>query len=127
LTLLERLATDPRVWKDRPTPEQLAMLERIRKVLGAGEPRCPASPERSHRGYRESPARHQAKESARQSVVLGEKYTGHGHHRLPGPPPNLPLRKGEGNRFKSPPYEGGDLEGVRGRFVTVLGIVKATR
>ena len=41
LTLLERLATDPRVWKDRPAPEQLAMLERIRTVLGAGEPRAP--------------------------------------------------------------------------------------
>ena len=36
LTLLERLATDPRVWKDRPAPDQLAMLERIRTVLGAG-------------------------------------------------------------------------------------------
>jgi uncharacterized iron-regulated membrane protein len=31
------------------------------------------------------------------------------------PPPNLPLRKGEGNRYKSPPCEGGDLEGVRQR------------
>jgi len=41
LTLLERLAIDPRVWKDRPAPEQLAMLERIRTVLGAGEPRVP--------------------------------------------------------------------------------------
>jgi pimeloyl-ACP methyl ester carboxylesterase len=41
LTLLERLATDPRVWKDRPAPEQLTMLERIRTVLGAGEPRAP--------------------------------------------------------------------------------------
>jgi hypothetical protein len=45
LTLLERLATDPRVWKDRPTPEQLAMLERIRKVLGAEDlgPRQPGA------------------------------------------------------------------------------------
>jgi len=41
LALLERLATDPRVWKDRPAPEQLAMLERIRTVLGAGQPRAP--------------------------------------------------------------------------------------
>jgi hypothetical protein len=41
LILLERLATDPRIWKDQPAPEQLAMLERIRTVLGAGEPRGP--------------------------------------------------------------------------------------
>jgi hypothetical protein len=26
LTLLERLATDPRVWKDRPAPDQIEML-----------------------------------------------------------------------------------------------------
>ncbi len=31
------------------------------------------------------------------------------------PPPNLPLRKGEGKGYKSPPCEGGDLEGVRQR------------
>ncbi len=35
LTLLERVVTDERVQKQRPTPEQLAMLARIRKVLGA--------------------------------------------------------------------------------------------
>ena len=40
-TRLMRMATDSRVWKDRPASEQLAMLERIRTVLGAGEPRVP--------------------------------------------------------------------------------------
>jgi pimeloyl-ACP methyl ester carboxylesterase len=35
LTLLERVVTDERVQKQRPTSEQLAMLARIRKVLGA--------------------------------------------------------------------------------------------
>ncbi|MGH8582591.1 MAG: hypothetical protein ACREWG_07330, partial [Gammaproteobacteria bacterium] len=58
LTLLERLATDPRVWKDRPAPDQLAMLERIRTVLGAGEARAPPAQtgaaqgtEKARRGY----------------------------------------------------------------------------
>ncbi|MGI8427094.1 MAG: hypothetical protein ACR2M4_10980, partial [Actinomycetota bacterium] len=41
LILLERLATDSRIWKDRPAPDQLAMLERIRTVLGAGKPTVP--------------------------------------------------------------------------------------
>ena len=50
LNLLERLATDPRVWKDRPAAEQLAMLERIRKVLGAGEPRAPPAPSAATEG-----------------------------------------------------------------------------
>ncbi len=35
LTLCERLAVDPRLWKERSAPEQLAMLERIRKALAA--------------------------------------------------------------------------------------------
>jgi hypothetical protein len=66
LTLLERLATDPRVWKDRPTPEQLAMLERIRKVLGAEEPRAP--PARS--GAAEGTAK--ARRATRRRRVLGK-------------------------------------------------------
>jgi pimeloyl-ACP methyl ester carboxylesterase len=34
LTLMERVVSDKRVLETKPTPEQLAMLERIRKVLG---------------------------------------------------------------------------------------------
>jgi len=43
LTFLERLLGDERVQAQRPTPEQFAMLARIRKVLGvAGGPRLAA-------------------------------------------------------------------------------------
>ncbi len=43
LTFLERLLADERVQSQRPTPEQFAMLARIRKVLGlAGGPRLAA-------------------------------------------------------------------------------------
>jgi pimeloyl-ACP methyl ester carboxylesterase len=43
LTLLERLLTDPRVQQQQPTAEQLAMLGRIRRALGApGGPRLAA-------------------------------------------------------------------------------------
>ncbi len=38
LALCERLAADPRIWREQPAPEQLAMLERIRMILGAGIP-----------------------------------------------------------------------------------------
>jgi hypothetical protein len=67
LALLERLATDPRVWKDRPAPEQLAMLERIRTVLGAGEPRTP--PARS--GATEDIAK--ARRATRRRIVKGTR------------------------------------------------------
>jgi hypothetical protein len=66
LNLLERLATDPRVWKDRPTPEQLTMLERIRTVLGAGEPSAP--PARS--GATEGTVK--ARRATRRRRVLGK-------------------------------------------------------
>ena len=43
LTFLERLLTDPRVQQQQPTAEQLTMLGRIRRVLGAaGGPRLAA-------------------------------------------------------------------------------------
>jgi hypothetical protein len=43
LQVLERLTTDARVIANQPTPEQLAMLARIRQGLGAGTPRIAAS------------------------------------------------------------------------------------
>ena len=67
LNLLERLATDPRVWKDRPTSEQLTMLERIRTVLGAGEPSAP--PARS--GAAEGTAK--ARRATRRRRVRGQE------------------------------------------------------
>jgi len=43
LTLLERLVADERIQAQRPTPEQLAMLARVRRALGApGNPRLAA-------------------------------------------------------------------------------------
>ncbi|MGB8435629.1 MAG: DUF3141 domain-containing protein, partial [Burkholderiales bacterium] len=43
LQVLERLTTDPRVHADRATPEQVAMVARIRQVLGAAMPRIAAA------------------------------------------------------------------------------------
>jgi hypothetical protein len=39
LRFLERLTTDPRVLAEPVTPEQVAMVARIRQILGAGAPR----------------------------------------------------------------------------------------
>jgi len=39
LQLIERLTTDPRILAGQPTPEQVAMVARIRQVLGVGAPR----------------------------------------------------------------------------------------
>jgi hypothetical protein len=39
LQVLDRLTTDPRVLAERPTPEQMAMVERIRSGLGTVAPR----------------------------------------------------------------------------------------
>jgi len=39
LQLIERLTTDPRILAAQPTPEQVAMVARIRQVLGVGAPR----------------------------------------------------------------------------------------
>jgi len=47
LTLLERLLADKRVQRIEPTPEQIAMLARIRRVLGrAGRRPAPATARR---------------------------------------------------------------------------------
>ena len=43
LQVLERLTTDPRVHAEKATPEQIAMVARIRQGLGAGTPRIAAS------------------------------------------------------------------------------------
>jgi len=43
LQVLERLTTDPRVRADEATPEQIAMVARIRQGLGAGTPRIAAA------------------------------------------------------------------------------------
>jgi pimeloyl-ACP methyl ester carboxylesterase len=43
LEVLQRLTTDPRVRADEATPEQIAMVARIRQGLGAGTPRIAAS------------------------------------------------------------------------------------
>jgi pimeloyl-ACP methyl ester carboxylesterase len=43
LQVLERLTTDSRVRADRATPEQVAMVARIRQVLGAATPRIAAA------------------------------------------------------------------------------------
>jgi pimeloyl-ACP methyl ester carboxylesterase len=43
LRFLERLMTDPRVRAEKVTPEQLAMVARIRQVLGAATPRIAAA------------------------------------------------------------------------------------
>jgi hypothetical protein len=39
LQLIERLTTDPRILTEQPTPDQVAMVARIRQVLGVGAPR----------------------------------------------------------------------------------------
>jgi hypothetical protein len=43
LQVLERLTTDPRVRVEQATPEQIAMVARIRQGLGAGTPRIAAA------------------------------------------------------------------------------------
>ena len=65
LALLERLATDPRIWKDRPAPDQLAMLERIRTVLGAGKPTVPPA--------RSGPTQGTATATKRRRIVKGKR------------------------------------------------------
>jgi pimeloyl-ACP methyl ester carboxylesterase len=43
LQVLERLTTDPRVCAEKATPEQIAIVARIRQVLGAAMPRIAAA------------------------------------------------------------------------------------
>jgi len=43
LQVLERLTTDPRVCAEKATPEQIAIVARIRQVLGAATPRIAAA------------------------------------------------------------------------------------
>jgi pimeloyl-ACP methyl ester carboxylesterase len=66
LNLLERLMSDKRVQSVQPAPEQLAMLERIRAVVGSkngkaavgdGEPRRPAAPARRRTTAHAAPRR----------------------------------------------------------------------
>jgi pimeloyl-ACP methyl ester carboxylesterase len=66
LNLLERLMSDKRVQSVQPVPEQLAMLERIRAVVGSkngkaaagnGEPRRPAAPARRRTTAHAAPRR----------------------------------------------------------------------
>jgi pimeloyl-ACP methyl ester carboxylesterase len=66
LNLLERLMSDKRVQSVQPAPEQVAMLERIRAVVGSkngkpaagnGEPRRPAAPARRRTTAHAAPRR----------------------------------------------------------------------
>ena len=52
LTLLERVLADKRVQHIRPTPSQVAMLARIRQVLGRPERLLPAPDRAGSRGRR---------------------------------------------------------------------------
>ena len=71
LTLLERVLADRRVQRIQPSAEQKAMLARIRRVLGAVEPR----PAGSRRGSRLTPGSARVT-IAKPRVALAKKSAG---------------------------------------------------
>ena len=71
LTLLERVLADRRVQRIRPSADQKAMLARIRRVLGAVEPRAA----RSRRRSRQTPGKAGVR-IAKPRVALAKKSAG---------------------------------------------------
>ena len=77
LTLLERVLADPRVQRIQPSAEQLAMLARIRAVLGsAGRP---STPQRNRRSGRSATAGKEVTPNRRQQQRLATKTRGVRH------------------------------------------------